>query len=1043
MNNNINFLQKDLDKRIKNICKNNKEDDELEVSFGNYKHPISLKCFHDLLNLFKIKSSKIDNKINHKTTLDILYNYDNKSISSYRLTISEINKINNFIDNNRNIPNNILFSKLINQYINQEDDEILLINKIKNSDNYIELSEYDIKIKLSEEIKNINKSKLEELSLLKNTEQKSIFYRYKQRYNLVVDSTEDYIISFDLTDVKSNNKINNLYDSDSQYELELDITFKKHIKNLDNILSKMSNYIFILEKFLQQSNILVTKTETNNILKCLNKLIYDNENETYKDLPSMQVTSVEIYHIIDIIPGNYTITDKADGERFFMMVFENNIYLISNNLIVKKIKENVPNKYNLSIIDGEYLYIGNPYNKYLFLPFDILFFEGKDIRSEELIHKRLIILNKFLLDLFKIDVKIGYYDKEYNIDNIIKFHKDNINKHLINLIKNLTDSNDNNIINGKYFIVPTNIGNQNDIYKLSQVLYDTYTNGLDVKCPYILDGIIYTPLMQKYSRSKKDTKFNTLKWKPEQNNSIDFYIEFERDPSTNKIFKVFDRTINKDDIDEYNEEQNEEKSIFYQIANLYVGKVKNNVEDPVLFQKENNNHIAYLILTDNYPRDVNGYIIEDKTVVEMTYDNISLIHNNFRWKPLRTRYDKTESVIRFNRKYGNNNEIANRIWNSIINPVRYEDIKLLSNDQTYDNHIKLLKQKVNAETINIMRKDDIYYQLITNIGKTMRTYINWIKSNIIYSICQEKYKNKLDVLDIGIGRGGDINKFYHARVNKVIGIDQDESGIYSGSDGAYSRYKTFKKKFPNFPKMIFFVADARLKLDYFNQKTLGNLNEDSIKNIKDIFGEDEKSTKIQKFDIFNMQMMIHYIFDNINSFENLCYNINKYLKKGGLILITVFDGNLVDKKFINSEIKKCNVSEDGKNMLLYHIIKRYNNFNFNDLSYKNNFGNQIDIYNSSFSEEGVYIPEYLVNSKFLIKEFYEKCNLKLMDTELFHNMYIKYKNFFDYAAPSESRKETNEFFKNIKEFYNLKDSSNKAWIEWFNLFRYYIFMKID
>ena len=42
-----------------------------------------------------------------------------------------------------------------------------------------------------------------------------------------------------------------------------------------------------------------------------------------KDLPAMQSASLEIQHVLDYIPGNYTITDKADGERYFLIIQDN------------------------------------------------------------------------------------------------------------------------------------------------------------------------------------------------------------------------------------------------------------------------------------------------------------------------------------------------------------------------------------------------------------------------------------------------------------------------------------------------------------------------------------------------------------------------------------------------------------------------------------------------------------------------------------------------------------------------------------------------
>jgi hypothetical protein len=47
-------------------------------------------------------------------------------------------------------------------------------------------------------------------------------------------------------------------------------------------------------------------------------------------------------------------------------------------------------------------------------------------------------------------------------------------------------------------------------------------------------------------------------------------------------------------------------------------------------------------------------IIIDESVVEFYYDTSSAINDKFRWKPIRTRHDKTEAVKKYNHKYGRN-----------------------------------------------------------------------------------------------------------------------------------------------------------------------------------------------------------------------------------------------------------------------------------------------------------------------------------------------------------------------------------------------------
>ena len=1044
-------LQNGLNIKVKKICDTIKPNLELEASFGSNKKPISLKKFHNILKYIRTKGKKDNLKTEISTSLDIIYNYDQKSNSTYRISIYNTTDINNFIQNNSLLNNNTIFSKQVKISINSENKNIVLINKVKSSDKFIALDDYDIRIKVSEE-NEIEQSILKNLLTLTNNDKHNIIFRYKQRVSLIVYDNTDYTLRIDLTDVKTSKNLGYIINNVSQYELEVDISFKKSVKDnkLTEILDLFGKTIVNLEQFLQESLLLTTNTESINVIKNLNKLAYEDENEVYKDLPGMQSVSLEIQHVLDYIPGNYSITDKADGERYFLMIYENSIYLISNNLEVKKIKTNIKNTtYNLTILDGEYIYIPE-YRKFLYITFDILFFQGKDIRTLELLKDRLLLCAKVYKDVFSIDMDIGIYkDTDYDNDKIYKFHTKNINNHLKQLYSSIKNSSETHIINYKYFIFPI-IGSDYLIYKLATLMYDIYTSNTENKCIYKLDGMIYTPIKQIYTRNAKDTKYKIYKWKSAEHNSIDFYVKFERNSETNKVYTVYDRTSNNK-LEDYVDSVKNSKTIdfteisdykvmdsVYQILNLYVGRVKNNIEIPFPFQRDNDLNLAYINLKDGYPLDINGNIIEDSTVVEFAYNNNKDIDDKFRWIPLRTRYDKTESVMRFKRKYGNNFDIANRIWNSIQNPITYDDIKLLGNTDTNENHIKQLKTKITSEIITIARRDDSYYQLVTNIGKPLRNFHNWIKSNIVYTYCSKKVLlNKsivnMDVLDIGFGRGGELNKYYHAKVKSVVALDVNESSIFSGSDGALSRYNVMKKKMPNYPKMFFLVADAGQKLDYQNQSTVIKSNEQNTKLLKQIFGDSDNTEKYFTFDVISAQFMIHYLLKNENTWNNFIANVNKYLRKDGYLLITTLDGDYVNREFKNNHITKSYISPEGDNKILFDIIKKYNTID-------SKLGNQIDVHLPMFMGEGVYQTEYLVFPDFLINELTSKCGMHLIETESFQNLFHIYKDFFLNYSKFESKIETRTFFDSVGTFYN-DDILTKDWFEYSKLHRYYIFRK--
>ena len=55
-----------------------------------------------------------------------------------------------------------------------------------------------------------------------------------------------------------------------------------------------------------------------------------------------------------------------------------------------------------------------------------------------------------------------------------------------------------NIIRRKYFLEPTGL-TDNDIFKMTVEMWNLYETSSKLKCPYLLDGLIFQGLQQKYT----------------------------------------------------------------------------------------------------------------------------------------------------------------------------------------------------------------------------------------------------------------------------------------------------------------------------------------------------------------------------------------------------------------------------------------------------------------------------------------------------------------------------------------------------------------
>jgi hypothetical protein len=1020
--------------------------DEFEcMIYGRNGRFITQEKYIKLIKYFGAKAKKNNTMIlvQPNDTLDIIYDIGDREV--IRCTIDGIDSINFYMRKLAlwNRQPHVIFSAMIKFFENSNNKNISFLKKQKKNADIVDVDDYNLRFRLAQEDQ-MTADMLAPYRNLDETNINKIIYRMKQRTSLYMlgnDVAAEFVRA-DLTQTKMSNMYDRLNNSVSNFELEVEYgctSGKPTKKTYDFMMNEIEKFL----KYIQQSNYIISNTTSSNVIDYYSyQLSIQGADRKITTLEARNPVNLEVQYLTENLTNRYAVTDKADGDRCFLIVYEETVYLITNNMIVMNLGLKIEDKkYNGTIMDGEYIFL-NKYNRHVFLVFDCLFRGSEDIRSNPTLMERLTvgegIINNCFLFGKQEGYKIGKQNNSKTLDEYIEYYTQDITKYMKAFNNDLLIEQHKPLIRRKYFIPVVGLKDW-EIFAYASLMYSLYTINDKIRCPYLIDGLMFHPLEQAYVSNKESKKIE-YKWKPPEKNSIDFYIEFVRDRKTGNIMPIYD---NSGDI--------EIKNKPYYICHLYVGQKTNNGEKPVLFfgGDDRELYVAHIYLKNGEARDLEGNILSDKTVVEFSYDMTTPgISDKFRWVPMKTRHDKTEAVNKYGVRYGNYYNVAEKVWRSIITPVLLSDLEDLAkgnnpdkNEYLYETKMNNLKKKISHSLIVVSAKENnVYYQQREKMIKPMAYFHNWVKSNLIYTYCNRGYSNDVgkSVLDMACGKGGDIPKFSYSKVSFVVGFDYDLNGIESPVDGCISRYENMKRK-RGFPNMYFFQANAGAILSVEDQdRSIQGLKPEYKTLIEKFFPKNEN--KRTKFDCVNCQFAVHYLLKDNDVWSNYKSNINMSLKNGGYYLATCFDAEKV-LKLLDGKDKYTEyyVNNKGDKTILFEIVKKFDN---NLINQKHNMfgtGHAIDVYISWINE--AYLTEYLVDKRFFIYDLGKDCDLDLVDTDSFENVLKMNKNFFSNYAKYESVEQTQTYLKSsVGSFYEETDI-NKSCYVWNSLMRYYVFRK--
>lgn len=232
--------------------------------------------------------------------------------------------------------------------------------------------------------------------------------------------------------------------------------------------------------------------------------------------------------------------------------------------------------------------------------------------------------------------------------------------------------------------------------------------------------------------------------------------------------------------------------------------------------------------------------------------------------------------------------------------------------------------------------------------KKLRNFNNWIKSTLIKMFTPDSRDARVRVLDMGCGKGGDLQKWDKADISTYVGIDLAEHSI----EDARSRYRKMNR--------------PRFRADFHAYDCFGlPLNR--------LLPPDQRN-----FDVVSMQFCLHYAFESEAKARQMLSNVACSLSRGGK-----FIGTIPSSDSIISHIEKLPAGKKDWGNEIYRVEFENDPPPGPNIVFRPPYGHKYTFY---LKDAVDIVPEYVVPFN-AFRALAEEYNLELLYHKGFHEVF--------------------------------------------------------